>query len=41
MATQLAKAIMELTDILGADAVIDFINTYKTGEAYRQCLARI
>ena len=32
MATQLAKAIMELTDKLGADAVIDFINAYKTGE---------
>jgi hypothetical protein len=40
MATQLAKAIMELTDISGADAVIDFINAYKTGEADRQFLGR-
>jgi len=40
MAIQLAKAIVELTDILGADAVIDFINAYKTGEPYRQFLGR-
>lgn len=40
MATQLAKAIMELTDKLGADAVIDFINAYKTGEADMQFLGR-
>jgi hypothetical protein len=40
MATQLAKAIMELTDKLGADAVIDFIDAYKTGEADMQFLGR-
>jgi len=40
MAIQLAKAIMELTDILGADPVIDFINAYKTGEADMQLLGR-
>jgi D-arabinose 1-dehydrogenase-like Zn-dependent alcohol dehydrogenase len=40
MAIQLAKAIMELTDKLGADAVIDFINAYKTGEADMQFLRR-
>ena len=40
MATQLAKAIMELTDKLGADAVIDFINAYKTGETDMQFLRR-
>jgi hypothetical protein len=40
MATQLAKAIIELTDKLGADAVIDFINAYKTGEADMQFLGR-
>ena len=32
MVTQLAKAIMQLTDKLGADAVIDFINAYETVE---------
>ena len=47
MATQLAKAIMELTDKimeltdkLGADAVIDLINAYKTGETDMQFLRR-
>jgi len=40
MATQLAKAIMELTDKLGADAVIDFINAYKTVETDMQFLRR-
>ena len=40
MAIQLAKAIMELTDKLGADAVIDFINAYKTGETDMQFLRR-
>ncbi|MGA7044042.1 MAG: hypothetical protein WBY71_10270, partial [Nitrososphaeraceae archaeon] len=40
MATQLAKAIMELPDKLGADAVIDFINAYKTGETDMQFLRR-
>ena len=32
MAIQLAKSIMDLTDKLGADAVIDFINAYETVE---------
>jgi alcohol dehydrogenase, propanol-preferring len=40
MAIQLAKAIMDLTDKLGADAVIDFINTYKTVETDMQFLRR-
>jgi hypothetical protein len=40
MAIQLAKAIMELTDKLGAGAVIDFINAYKTGESDMQFLGR-
>jgi len=32
MAIQLAKSIMDLADKLAADAVIDFINAYKTME---------
>ena len=38
MAIQLAKAFMDLTDKLGADAVIDFINAYKTVETDMQFL---
>jgi propanol-preferring alcohol dehydrogenase len=34
------KAIMELTDKLGADAVIDFVNASKTVETYMQFLRR-
>jgi alcohol dehydrogenase, propanol-preferring len=40
MAIELAKAIMDLTDKLGADAVIDFINAYKTVETDMQFLRR-
>lgn len=32
MVIQFAKSIMDLTDKLGADAVTDFINAYKTVE---------
>src|SRR5207247_1361883 len=35
-----AKAILELTDKLGADAVIDFVNASKTVEADMQFLRR-
>lgn len=40
LAIQLAKAIMELTYKLGAGAVIDFINAYKTGETDLQFLGQ-
>ena len=38
MAIQLAKAITDLTDKMVADAVIDFINTYKSVEIDMQFL---
>ena len=40
MVIQFAKSIMDLTDKLGADAVTDFINAYKTGETDMQFLRR-
>jgi alcohol dehydrogenase, propanol-preferring len=40
MVIQFAKSIMDLTDKLGADAVTDFINAYKTVETDMHFLAK-